>query len=378
MYINTGIYVRVSTEEQAINGYSIRAQKEKLSSYSKIKDWNIIDYYIDDGISGKNISERNELLRLIDDIKIGKVNNVLVYKIDRLTRSTRDLIDLVELFNKYNCSFNSLSESIDTKSSTGRMFIKIIGIFAEFERENIVERVKLGLERKVKEGYTIASKNISFGYKKEKGKKIQEIVKEEAEIVNKIYDLFILGKTYTEIAKFLNINNILTKNKKKWSYKTVKLVLNNPNYIGNVRYGINTNKYFETKGKHKSIIDINKYNSVKKIVSEKKQKNTLFLERVYCKCGNKMKVKRTYYDSKKKGKSIYCRYICTNKECNFNSISEKNIEKKVAIEFDFPYWNKLTFLEKQDYIFNNIKKIIVSSKEIKEIIYLHNATNLSK
>ncbi len=68
MYINTGIYVRVSTEEQAINGYSIRAQKEKLSSYSKIKDWNIIDYYIDEGISGKNISERNELLRLINKI----------------------------------------------------------------------------------------------------------------------------------------------------------------------------------------------------------------------------------------------------------------------------------------------------------------------
>ena len=149
-----GIYVRVSTEEQALSGFSIRAQIDKLIDYCKLKDWTIFDIYKDEGISGKNIKDRKELNRLIDDIKNNKVNNVLVYKIDRLTRSTKDLIDLVELFNKYNCSFNSFTENIDTYSATGRMFIKIIGIFAEFERENIVERVRLGLERKVKEGYT--------------------------------------------------------------------------------------------------------------------------------------------------------------------------------------------------------------------------------
>ena len=121
---------------------------EKLSAYSKIKDWNVIDFYIDEGISGKNISERKELIRLIEDIKAKKVNNVLVYKIDRLTRSTKDLIELVELFNKYNCSFNSLNESIDTKSSTGRMFIKIIGIFAEFEEEKYCGKGKARTRKK--------------------------------------------------------------------------------------------------------------------------------------------------------------------------------------------------------------------------------------
>ena len=83
----------------------------------------------------------------------------------------KDLIELIDFFNENECSFNSLTESIDTRSSTGRMFIMIIGIFAEFERENIVERVKFGLERKVKEGYTIASKNLSYGYDKDKGEK---------------------------------------------------------------------------------------------------------------------------------------------------------------------------------------------------------------
>lgn len=372
--INTGIYIRVSTEEQANNGYSIRAQEEKLTSYSKIKDWNVIDLYIDEGISGKNIEERCELLRLIGDIKNGKVNNVLVYKIDRLTRSTKDLIDLVELFNRYNCSFNSLSESIDTKTSTGRMFIKIIGIFAEFERENIVERVRLGLERKVKEGYTIASKNISFGYKREKGKKIQEIVIEEARIVNKIYDLFILGNNYTEIAKYLNSKNILTKNKKKWSYKTVKLVLNNPNYIGMVRYGINTNKYFEIEGKHQSIVDIKKYNQVKNIISGKKKKDALFLGIVNCSCGKKMKAKENSYIRKDNKKSIYYRYYCDNENCQFNSISQKKIEKEIVPKNNISNWNSLDNLEKSKYIKENIENIIIHSKKIKEITYLHKLT----
>ena len=127
-----GIYVRVSTEEQALNGFSIRAQIEKLKSYCTIKEWIIYDIYQDEGLSGKNIKDRKELNRLLSDIKTKKINNVLVYKIDRLTRSTKDLIDLIDFFNNNNCSFNSFTENIDTLSATGRMFIKILGIFAEF------------------------------------------------------------------------------------------------------------------------------------------------------------------------------------------------------------------------------------------------------
>ena len=118
MNINTAIYVRVSTEEQALNGFSIRAQKEKLMYYAtKIKDWNVYKVYSDEGISGKDINNRPSLQEMLTDIKNKKVNNVLVFKIDRLTRSTKDLIDLIELFNNYDCDFNSLNESIDTSST---------------------------------------------------------------------------------------------------------------------------------------------------------------------------------------------------------------------------------------------------------------------
>ena len=96
--LETGIYVRVSTEEQAKEGFSIRAQEQKLKDYARVKDWSIHKIYIDEGISGKNITDRPQINELIKDIKKGFVKNVLIFKIDRLTRSTADLIYLINLF----------------------------------------------------------------------------------------------------------------------------------------------------------------------------------------------------------------------------------------------------------------------------------------
>ena len=148
--MRTAIYCRVSTEEQATEGFSIHAQKDKLTKYAESNDWDIVDYYVDDGISGKNLTERPEVSRLIEDVKKGRIKNVLIYKLDRLTRSVKDLIYLIELFDKNNCTFNSQTEKIDTSNAVGRMFVKIIGIFAEFERENLAERVTFGYEQKTK------------------------------------------------------------------------------------------------------------------------------------------------------------------------------------------------------------------------------------
>lgn len=314
-----GIYVRVSTEEQALSGFSIRAQIDKLIDYCKLKDWTIFDIYKDEGISGKNIKDRKELNRLIDDINNNKVNNVLVYKIDRLTRSTKDLIDLVELFNKYNCSFNSFTENIDTYSATGRMFIKIIGIFAEFERENIVERVRLGLERKVKEGYTIASKNVSYGYTKDKGEKVQKVCEYEAYVIRKIFNMFVSNYSYTEIANYLNKFKIKTKNNKDWNYKIVKKILTNPNYIGKVRYGINKNNYFEIDGKHQPIVNKELFYMVQNKINNKKI--------IRCNCNNICVIKTNKYYSKKKNRIITYKEMYCNK-CKKHISVKKNMANK--------------------------------------------------
>jgi len=122
--METAVYCRVSTEEQAQEGFSIRAQEQKLKEYANVKEWSIYNIYLDEGISGKNITERPAINRMINDIKAGRVKNVLVFKLDRLTRSVADLVSLMDIFNENGCAFNSLMESLDTSTASGRMFIR--------------------------------------------------------------------------------------------------------------------------------------------------------------------------------------------------------------------------------------------------------------
>lgn len=357
--LNTGIYIRVSTEEQAKFGYSIKAQKEKLLNYALIKEWKIYDIYIDEGLSGKDLN-RPKIIKLLKDIEDNKVNNVLVFKIDRLTRSTKDLINLIEFFQKKNCEFNSLTESIDTSSPTGRMFIKIIGLFAEFERETIAERIKLGLERKVKEGYSICSSTVSYGYMKEKGNNIQKINKEESYIVKKIYKEYLNGKSIKEIKNELITKNIKTKKDKEWTNKTIRDILKNPNYIGKVRYGLNNKKYFEKEGKHRAIISKSDYISVNNLLKNelRTNKDAYYSNKIICMCNKRLSTKRIYIKNK-----CYINYICNNKDCLFKMISHIKLDKYLKIK-------DLSTNNKYIYVQSNIYKIaIVSLKKDKLIVY---------
>ena len=338
--LETGIYIRVSTEEQAKEGFSIRAQEEKLRAYAKIKEWHVYDVYMDEGISGKNITERPEINRLIADVEKGVVNNVLVFKIDRLTRSIVDLMSLVELFNRHDCGFNSLCESIDTQTATGRMFIKIIGIFAEFERENISERTRLGFERKVKEGYTLCTQKASYGYDRQSGEKIQTINEREAIIVKEIFDMFVnKHMTYIDIAKNLNSRAIPSKENSIWHTLTVKNVLTNCNCIGNVRYSIKDDKRnFETKGVHEPIISEELYNQTQELIKNISRKaykkypkqDSYFAGIVFCgACGGKM-LARGDYKRYENGILSPISYRCENrrhKTCTASDSSHQKVEQ---------------------------------------------------
>jgi len=338
--LKTAIYVRVSTEEQAKEGYSIRAQIDKLKSYIQIKDWTFYKVYADEGISGKNIEGRPAINELIADIKAGRVNNVLVYKIDRLTRSTRDLIDLAEIFKNHNCTFNSLMESIDTQTASGRMFLKIIGIFAEFERENIIERITLACEKKVREGYTLGNFVTSYGYDKAKGEKVQTVNPAEAEIVKEIYAMYIDGNmSYNAIAKNLNHRNIKPKLSENWSNPSVRSVLRNPNYIGKVRYAMDDkDRYFEAEGKHEAIISEelfyeaqNKMEKIKHKTHTKRPKaDHYFSGTIYCgECGAKLKTHGEYKTTDSGEKIVNGGYLCPNKAkglCNCGRFAHSKVE----------------------------------------------------
>jgi len=324
--VSTGIYIRVSTDEQAKEGYSIRAQEEKLRSYAQLKDWHIYSVYADEGISGKDIDGRPAVKQLIADVESGKITNVLVYKIDRLTRSTKNLIEFVELFNVNQCAFNSLVESIDTASATGRMFLKIVGIFAEFERENLAERLRMGFERKVKEGYAICSFITAYGYDRENGTKIPTINKKEAVIVQRIYNMY-LHDNYNlkHICRILNAEQIPSKKGVKWCSSSVSGILTNVIYIGKVRYSVNdASRYFETDGQHEPIIDERLFYQVQEKISKlqrtaptkRPSSGAYFCGVLYCpECGSTYTTKWQYSGEKNEDGSAvasYPYYRCRN------------------------------------------------------------------
>ena len=147
-----GIYVRVSTIEQAKEGYSIGEQTERLQKYCEAHDWKIYKVYTDAGYSGKD-TNRPALQNLIKDVKAGKLNMVLVYKLDRLSRAQKDTLMLIEdVFLKNNADFISMQENFDTSTPFGRAMIGILAVFAQLEREQIKERMKMGKDARAKEG----------------------------------------------------------------------------------------------------------------------------------------------------------------------------------------------------------------------------------
>jgi site-specific DNA recombinase len=307
-----------------------------------VKEWHIYDIYADEGISGKDIDGRPDIKRLIADIESGKVNNVLVYKIDRLTRSTKNLIELMELFNTRNCAFNSLNEAIDTSTATGRMFLKIIGIFAEFERENLAERLRLGFERKAKEGYTLSTFRNSYGYDREKGEKIQEVNESEAVIVRRIFDMYLNGDcNFARIAKTLNAEKIPSKMGRRFAPITIKEILQNPTYTGKVRYSCrDASRYFEAEGHHQPIIDDDvfaevqeKIHKISRIAYTKRPTSGVYFAGVlYCpECGCKYSPKWNYRTRHGNGEPAYPTYRCHNSlkdmGCKAKSMSHAKLEQ---------------------------------------------------
>lgn len=378
--MNTAIYLRVSTEEQANEGFSIHAQKDKLTQYAEINDWIITDYYVDDGISGKNLIGRAEVTRLIEDVKIGKINNVLVYKLDRLTRSVKDLIYLIELFDKYNCTFNSQTEKIDTSNAVGRMFVKIIGIFAEFERENLAERVSLGYEQKTKEGnYT--NTNGVFGYDYMVGKGILEVNELERFYVKKIYEWYLQGDSMIKIANKLQDNNVSTKRGGHWNQSTIKSILTNPLYIGKVRYGVNKKNQFEVDGKNiVPLISKEMFNNVNDLIQKRKQyhnkrfasDDTYYFRVLRCyKCGGRYHARQQIKGGKK-----YITYYCNgfyNGICDNSGFSHLKLETVFLDYLDSVRpleLNNINIGTKKEINIEYVKEIVKSVKN--NFIYLNN------
>lgn len=265
--MKTVLYLRVSTVEQAEEGYSIRAQRAQLIDYCRVNDYEVVDIYIDDGYSAKDLN-RPRLRNLLKDAERGLFDAVLVYKLDRFTRSVRDLYELLERLNRNSVGFISKQEKFDTTSAMGRAMIGLLAVFAQFERELIAERVRMGQEQKVKEGKKPGGK-FPFGYDKE-----GNLIPEEAQTLRRLRELYMEGKLgFKSIAIQLNREGLLRRGY-DWRSSTAALTLENPFYAGIVQFGgkMSNGKYPQRKrelrvdvirsiGSHEPVFTEEEYNA---------------------------------------------------------------------------------------------------------------------
>lgn len=239
------LYVRVSTARQDQEGYSIPLQKERLIAYCKAKGWVVAGVYIDPGHSGSSL-DRPGMIELIEAVKAGKFDAVLVYKLDRLSRSQKDTLYLIEdVFMANDTDFVSLQESFDTTTIYGRAMVGILSVFAQMERETITERTMMGRAGRAEEGLWHGGGTDPIGYDYVEGQLV--INKEEALQVQDVYKLYADGYSVSEISRRMDGHK--TKHG-DWSHtSTVGNVLDNSLYVGKIHFdGV------EGPGEHEAII----------------------------------------------------------------------------------------------------------------------------
>lgn len=259
------LYVRVSTLEQAESGYSIGEQIDKLKKFADIKDWNVYEVYEDGGWSGSN-TNRPALERLINDAKRQLFDTILVYKLDRLSRSQKDTLFLIEdIFKANNIDFVSLNENFDTSTAFGTAMIGILSVFAQLEREQIRERMKLGLVGRAKSGKAMGWHMTPFGYTYDKQSGNFIINNLTASIVREIFNDYLSGISITKLRDKLNESGHIGKDR-NWSYRTLRQTLDNPTYTGVVKYD---HKIYA--GNHEPIIESDVFQAVQIELSKRQQ-----------------------------------------------------------------------------------------------------------
>ncbi|MDN3436504.1 recombinase family protein [Planococcus sp. APC 3900] len=243
-YKKVALYARVSTVEQAEEGYSIDEQIRVLREMCKREGYEIYQEYVDRGISGKNIKGRPALIELLNDANEKKFDLVLVWKMNRFSRKSLDLLTIVDMLKNKNIGFRSYTERYETESPSGKLQFQMMAAIAEFERANIAENVKMGMLARAREGswnggHVLGYDVVSTGTDNRK-RKISKLVinEEEAQIVRKIFELYTEGHGYKSIAGQLNREGRKTKRKKSFSINSVKQILDNPLYMGVIRYNV--------------------------------------------------------------------------------------------------------------------------------------------
>ena len=232
-----GIYIRVSTEDQVREGFSLAEQKEKLLQLCKFKEYEVFNVYEDAGISAKDIEHRPSFQEMLSDMKKGKINYIVAYKLDRITRSVRDLEELISQLEMYNCYLICDKDDVNTSTANGRFFVRMLTVLSQLELEIVSERTKFGLNGAIKSGHLPGI--VPLGYKKDSSKKtiIDETTKD---VVIRIFNMYLEGKSYQQISNTLNNEKVLYP--KHWRDTTIMKIIDNKVYMGDYEKGKSNNK----------------------------------------------------------------------------------------------------------------------------------------
>lgn len=322
--IRAALYVRVSTDRQAEEGYSIEVQKERLEAFSKTFDGTVLtEFYVDDGFSGASL-ERPAMQRLILDAQNKAVTHVCVYKLDRLSRSQKDTLHLIEdVFLPNNIAFISIQESFNTATAFGRAVVGILSVFAQLERENIYERTRSGMQKRVEAGYWPGGGGVPYGYDYDLEKGIL-VPNEDAETVRQVYALYLRGYSLQSIANLLGL---------KYEKLASQILLRKTN-IGVIEYnGV------EYKGLHEPIVPTETYEKAMTLHAQRAEKRFtpssghLLTGLVRCGvCGAKMR----YQKWGKAGFKLVCYsqqrskpYLVRDPDCDNETVWAEDIEQAV-------------------------------------------------
>ncbi len=315
-----GLYLRVSTEDQAREGFSLPEQKERLETFCKFKSYEIVDYYEDAGISAKTGNYRPEFERLKEDIKSKRINTIIALKLDRITRSIFDWEKLMTFLDENDAYIDCANDEVNTTNANGKMVSRLLMSVSQNEIERTSERTKVGLAGAIKQGHLPSQ--APLGYKHENKKLVIDYSTKD--VVIRIFELYYNGNSYQTISNILNEEQVLGKT--NWRDSTITAILENEVYKGDFVHGKRT--------KHPTYYE----NVVEPLVSKEmwedcqaqKKKNSrayqrtltyLFLQKIRCpRCNNLMGGKAT----KKKNGNVYYYYYCN--DCKFN-LKENVIEE---------------------------------------------------
>ena len=298
-----GLYMRVSTEDQAREGFSLPEQKTRLEDYCRAKGYEIGDYYTDEGISAKKGNYRPEFERLKEDIKNKKINTMLALKQDRITRSIFDWENIITFLEENNAYLDLVNDDINTTTSNGRMVSRIMMSVSQNEIERTSERTIIGLEGAIKQGHIPA--RAPLGYKHVDKKLVPDPLTKD--IVIRIYNLYFEGLTYNIIAKLFNKEKVCGKT--NWKDTSILKIISNVIYKGDYIQGKTTRnpRYFPDVVE--PIVSKELWDSCQ-VQKKKNQRNYMrsqtyiFLQKLKCpKCGrilaggasHKIKADKWYY-----------------------------------------------------------------------------------